>query len=217
MKFCPSLTAMAAGVVLLAGNSLDTLHAYGNSPAGGTTTEDVPATPATPATPAAPGSATQPLEFSAGAFTFPRPLTWVWIPSTSPMRKAELRAETPEGRADVVFFHFGPGQGGTVQANVERWLGQFVEPIEQLGAQTAQEEVGGTRVTLLQAAGTYLAGMPGQQPTPQPGFAMRGAILESPGGDVYVRMTGPRAAVEAASADFDAMVMRGAQTGAVAN
>jgi hypothetical protein len=202
MNFPTRFGAIVTGLLLAAGSSLESLQAYGDSPA-----------PEAAEGASAPAAATQPLEFSAGGFSFPRPLTWQWIPSSSPMRKAELRAETPAGRAEVVFFHFGPGQGGSVQANIERWLGQFVEPVEELGAQTAQEEAGGTRVTLLQAAGTYLAGMPGQQPTPQPGFAMRGAILEHPGGDVYVRMTGPKEAVEVASQDFENMVMRGAETG----
>jgi hypothetical protein len=152
----------------------------------------------------------QPIEFSAGDFTFERPASWEWVVSASPMRKAELRAEFGGQVADTIFFHFGPGQGGTVQANVERWLGQFVEPVEKLGAQIAEQDVNGTRVTLLQAHGTYLAGMPGQTPEPKEGFAMRGAILESPGGDVYVRMTGPRVAVDHAGPLFDKMVLEGA-------
>jgi len=152
----------------------------------------------------------QPLAFTAGAFTFERPQGWQWVSTTSAMRKAELRTEHAGETAETVFFHFGPGQGGSVQANIERWLGQFVEPIEQLDAQRAEQDVDGTRVTLLQASGTYLAGMPGQTPEPMEGFAMRGAILESPGGDVYIRMTGPKAAVEASGPLFDKMVLEGA-------
>lgn len=152
----------------------------------------------------------QPLEFTVGAFTFERPEGWNWVPASSPMRKAELRFEDGQDAANVVFFHFGPGQGGSVQANVERWLGQFVEPLEQLEAQTAKQDINGTSVTLLQAQGTYLSGMPGQTPEPMPGFGMRGAILESPGGDVYVRMTGPKAVVAKAGAAFDKMVLEGA-------
>ena len=202
MNFCNRIFVCSAGLILGGGLSLSSLLAYGPQQGEqGETSAPVESAPAT-----------QPLDFTAGAFTFMRPVTWQWIPSTSAMRKAELRAENPGGRADVVFFHFGPGQGGSVQANVERWLGQFEEPVEALNAQTAVEEAGGTRVTFLQAAGTYLAGLPGQQPTPQPGFAMRGAILENPGGDVYVRMTGPQAAVEAAAQEFDAMILRGANS-----
>jgi hypothetical protein len=152
----------------------------------------------------------QPLEFTAGAFTFERPVNWQWTPTTSPMRKAVLVTEHAGETAETVFFHFGKGQGGSVQANVERWLGQFVEPLDQLGAQTAEQDVNGTRVTLLQAHGTYLAGMPGQTPEPKEGFAMRGAILENPEGDVYVRMTGPRAVVEHSGVLFEKMVLEGA-------
>jgi hypothetical protein len=39
-----------------------------------------------------------------------------------------------------------------------------------------------------------------------PGYALLGAILESPGGDVFVKMTGPSATVEATSDSFLQMI-----------
>ena len=148
----------------------------------------------------------EPTEFEVGGFHFKRPADWKWIQPTSPMRKAELQVPSPAGNADITFFHFGSGQGGGVQANIQRWLSQFKEPVEQLKAQTAVHQVGTTKITFLQAYGTFLSGMPGQPSTPQAGYAMRGAILESSDGDVYVKMTGPATAVDAAGAAFDAMI-----------
>lgn len=153
--------------------------------------------------------AAAPVEFSVGEFSFTRPEGWTWVTPDSPMRRAELAAPAVEGDpedAEVTFFHFGPGQGGSVEANIGRWLSQFEEPLDELGAETAETEIHGTRVTFLSAAGTFLSGMPGGPTTPREGFAVRGAILESPQGDVYVKMTGPQATVEAAAAAFDAMV-----------
>jgi len=39
-----------------------------------------------------------------------------------------------------------------------------------------------------------------------PGYALLGAILESPGGDVFVKMTGPAAMVEAGGGSFLQMI-----------
>jgi hypothetical protein len=151
-----------------------------------------------------------PLEFQVGAFNFLRPDAFVWIPPTSAMRKAELSVSGETGAAEITFFHFGAGQGGTPQANIQRWLSQFQEPLEQLNASTATQQIGATNVTLLSAQGTFLSGMPGQPTSPMPGFALRGAILEHADGDVYVKMTGPASTVEGAAEAFDRMVLEAA-------
>ena len=75
------------------------------------------------------------------------------------------------------------------------------------GAKT--ERVGNTTVTFVKAAGTFSSGMPGGPTTPLKDYALRGAILESPTGDVYVKMTGPQKVVKHAEPAFEEMI-RGA-------
>ena len=148
--------------------------------------------------------ALDPVEFQVGGFSFARPSGWGWIVPTSPMRKAQLEVVgDDEAKADVTFFHFGAGQGGGVQANVDRWFGQFQN------AKTAQNEatLGGVRVVFVQAAGTFSSGMPGGPTTPLDNYALRGAILEDKEkGDVFVKMTGPSRLVESAWVAFEGMV-----------
>jgi hypothetical protein len=121
------------------------------------------------------------------------------------MRKAQLSvpgagAEVP---GEVTFFHFGAGQGGGVQANVDRWLGQFQDGTSD----SRTETVGKTTVTFVRAAGTFSSGMPGGPTTPMKDYAMRGAILENAAeGDVYLKMTGPEPVVKAAEETFEKMV-----------
>ena len=54
----------------------------------------------------------------------------------------------------MVFFHFGPGAAGGVQANVQRWLGQFKEPADKLKAQITDETIddikGGVKINIEQ-------------------------------------------------------------------
>ncbi len=124
------------------------------------------------------------------------------------MRRAQLNVPNPAGGdvAEVTFFHFGKGQGGGVQANVDRWFGQFQ------GGETSQnvEAIGSTRVTFVSASGTFASGMPGGPLTPKDGYGLRGAILEDPEGDVFVKMTGPAPVVQGAEAAFRQMVSEAA-------
>lgn len=155
-----------------------------------------------------PSVAAAPATFKVSEFTFQRPAAWEWVESASPMRKAQLKVNAADKKnsAEVVFFHFGPSNGGGVQANVERWYGQFQEPREKLGAQSTEETIGQRKVTFVRAEGTYLSGMPGGARTPQPGSALLGAIIQSDEGDVFVKMTGPAALVKSAEGDFRKMI-----------
>jgi hypothetical protein len=153
----------------------------------------------------------KPASFAAGDFKFAVPAGWNPVTPSSPMRKAELRVPGPEGTGDagqavITVFHFGQGQGGTVQQNVDRWFGQFDGDNDAKGASTAKETIGTVPVTFVRARGTFQSGMPGQPATPLEGQALLGAILESPNGDVYVKMTGPAPTVEKAEPAFAQMI-----------
>jgi len=149
-----------------------------------------------------------PKTFTVGEFAFSSPGTWEWVPVTSSMRKAEFKVESKDKqqKAEVIFFHFGESGGGSTQANVDRWLGQFKEPREQINAKIDKAKINNRAVTFVQAEGTYLSGMPGGAKTPQPNSMLLGAILESAMGSVFVRVTGPAALVKESQADFKKMI-----------
>jgi len=153
-------------------------------------------------------AAAGPVDFVVGSFTFVRPESWEWVTPTSPMRKAQLSVPGKAGgpAAEVTFFHFGPGQGGSVQANVDRWFKQFSDGYTD--AKT--EQAGNTTITFVKAEGTFASGMPGGPTTPMKDYAMRGAILESSSGDVYVKMTGPKEVVKGAVPALEKMVREAA-------
>ncbi len=149
--------------------------------------------------------------FKAGDFTFTVPAAWQSVEPASPMRKAELRVPGPKGTGDkgaatVTVFHFGPGEGGSVEQNIDRWFGQFGGDRDAIGAATAKETLGKTPATFARARGTFQSGMPGGPTTPVEDQALLGVILESPRGDVYVKMTGPAPTVEKAEPAFVEMI-----------
>ncbi len=155
--------------------------------------------------------AADPVTFTVGAFTFKRPAAWAWVAlPPSSMRKAQLRVPDPANPggpgAEVAFFNFGAGQGGGVDQNISRWVGQFDKP-ETLQPVLEKAEIKGTKVTRIRVeSGTFSSGMPGGPTTPMQNYGLYGAILESPQGDVFIKMTGPAALVKAAAADFEGLV-----------
>lgn len=152
-------------------------------------------------------AADAPAQFKVSSITFQRPPTWEWIVTQSQMRKAQLKVPNAAGESgEIVFFHFGPNNGGGTQANIERWFKQFEGTKEQIKARTEEGKAGAAKVTYVFAEGTYLSGMPGTQPTPKPGQALVGAILEDPAGNIFVKYTGPKALVTATTADFKKLV-----------
>jgi hypothetical protein len=143
-----------------------------------------------------------PSTFPVGGLKFERPADWSWIPVQSPMRKAQLLVPgmDPKSGADITFFHFGAGGGGSVEENIQRWLRQFQNAG---GAEKVEKkELGGKQVTLVSTEGTFSSGMPGGPSAPMAGYALLGAIVEDSEGNVFVKMTGPKVTVQAAKEKF---------------
>ena len=147
--------------------------------------------------------------FKVGSFTFEVPEGWTKVTPSSPMRNAQLEVARGQEKAEVTFFHFGGGSG-TAADNVARWFGQF--PGSEANRKTETVEVGGTKITFATTDGTFSSGMPGGPSSPRPGYALCGAIIENPGGDVYVKMTGPAALVKASAEALKKMVADAVKT-----
>jgi hypothetical protein len=136
------------------------------------------------------------------------PSGWKREEPSSPMRKATYRipkaAGDPED-GELGVFQFG-SSGGTVQANMDRWIKQF-DGVKPGDVKRDMQSVDGMRVHRVEIpTGTYKSGMPGGPTTPKQDFAMLGAIVEAPGGAWFFKLTGPKKTVTQAKTDFDAMV-----------
>ena len=124
---------------------------------------------------------------------------------SSKMRKAQFKA----GSVEIVVFFFGAGSGGSAEANVNRWIGQFKEPKEELSAKVEKKKIKTATITTVSAKGTYMSGSPFGQKTPMPNYAMRGAIIECKGGPIFIKMTGPSVDVTKSTPDFDKTIKSG--------
>lgn len=159
---------------------------------------------------AAAAPAEQPVEpVKVGAFNFAVPAGWKIVTPSSPMRKAQLEIAEGSNKAEVTFFEFDADQGGSAADNVARWFAQF--PGSEAKRETNTVQAGSLKITYVTTAGTFSSGMPGGPATPMSGYALCGAILESPDGNVFIKMTGPEAVVKAATEAFKKMVSEGAK------
>ena len=129
---------------------------------------------------------------------------WDSVPTSGPMRAATLKisVEGAEQPLEAVFYYFGAGQGGDVEANVQRWFGQFEGKPE-----TKREDIeaGGKKVTLVTATGTYMDGAMFGPKTPKPDSMLLGSIIPGPDAPVFIKLTGPKAAVAKVADEFRAL------------
>lgn len=147
---------------------------------------------------------------TAGGLTWTAPKEWGTTPSASSMRVVTYRVPAAAGDAEggeVAVFFFGTGQGGSTQANVDRWIAQFKAEKGSAGpGKPIAMKAGTIPVTIVTTEGTYSSGMPGGAMTPKPGWALRGGIAEGPQGPVFFKMVGPKKTVVSATPAFDALL-----------
>jgi hypothetical protein len=136
------------------------------------------------------------------------PPAWKRAPAATAMRKATYRIPKVKGDpedAELGVFQFG-AHGGGIEANVERWVGQF-EGTKKSDVKRSERTVNGLPVHLVEIpSGTYASGMPGGPTQPKAEYAMLGAIVEAPGGNWFFKLTGPKATVARARRDFTALI-----------
>ena len=101
--------------------------------------------------------------------------------------------------------------GGGVQANIDRWIGQFSQPDGSPSAGKARqrkETINGYQVSFVELNGTFNAGgmAMGGPSTPKSSYRLLGAIVEAPGGEVFFKLTGPEKTVQAAAKDFQSLL-----------
>ena len=122
------------------------------------------------------------------------------------MRLAQYELPGEAGPADLAVFCFGTGQGGSVPANISRWLAQFKDPGDPNASPTGDVmtiEQNDLKLSIVKAAGAYSSASMGPMtaPTPpKPDYRLYGLIVEGGHqGNVFVKIIGPAVTIEAQS------------------
>jgi hypothetical protein len=147
---------------------------------------------------------------SAAGVRWTAPASWK-TEAARPMRAATYSiapAAGDQAGAECVVNYFGPGQGGGVDANIERWRGQVLgadgkPATPKIDKRTTR----GIQITVIDASGTYTGmGGPMMAGKPVAGYRLIGAIVEGPGGSVFFKLTGPAKTIAAQQKNFEQLL-----------
>jgi len=151
-------------------------------------------------------------DIAGGGLLLEAPAGWKRVQPKSGIVETEFSipsaGDLPPGRMTVM------GAGGSVQANVDRWYGQFTQPD---GSDTKQKavsktiKIAGCTVTMVDVAGTFKdsPGGPfaGGKTIDRPDYRMLAAIVETPGsGSQFLKFYGPAATVAQEADGFRTMI-----------
>jgi hypothetical protein len=148
-----------------------------------------------------------------GSLSLEAPAGWQRVEPKSGIVETEFSIPTaqdgePAGRMTVM------GAGGSVQANIDRWYGQFSQPdgsATKDKAATKKLEIAGCAVTLVDVSGTYkdkpMGPFAGGAGVDRPNYRMLAAIVEVPDrGNHFLKFYGPAATVAAHADGFRKMI-----------
>jgi hypothetical protein len=134
------------------------------------------------------------------------PEAWEEVQPSSSMRKAQYRLPGSDGAApaSLAVYYFGAQKGGSVQANIDRWTGQFKGGAE--AAETTQRKVEEMTVHMVDVAGTFNPGTGMGSGGPKEDHRMLAAIVETGQGPVFFKLVGPEETVGEHESEFESLV-----------
>ena len=140
---------------------------------------------------------------SGGDLHFTVPAEWVSEKPPSKVRVAQFKLPKAEGDKEdgqLVIYYFGESGGGSVSANIERWISQMQQP-EGAAAKEPKTDsltVNNLKISTVDVAGTYTAEMaPGSsEHHNDPNYRLRAAVIETPKGYYYLKVVGPQKTIE---------------------
>ncbi len=148
---------------------------------------------------------------SAAGLRWTMPAGWSAQPAR-PMRAATYIVAPAPGDKDPAecgIFFFGAGQGGSVQDNIDRWRSQIQGADGKPAvAKIDKSQVRGLTMVRVDSSGAY-TGMGGPMaPSGRavPGYRLLGAVVQGPGGNIFVKFTGPAKTIAANLQKFDQLL-----------
>lgn len=139
-------------------------------------------------------------------FASPVPSAWTPMQPSSTMRVAQFSLPAAAGAeaGELAAFFFRTGQGGSHEANIERWTSQFATADGKPVAPKISASKGGDfTVTLVELQGTYARGV-GMGPAgdAKPDQTLLVALVETPIGRITLQTYGPSKTIAAQRDNF---------------
>jgi len=136
------------------------------------------------------------------------PMGWIPEKPSSSMRLAQYAVPAAHGGESAGLAVFA-GNMGSVDDNVDRWIGQFSQPDGSDPVSKARrwkmESEGGLEATFVDVSGTYNGGM-GTGGGPAEQYRVLGAIVSTGSTFLYLKLTGPEIEMADLTELFEQMV-----------
>ena len=148
---------------------------------------------------------------SVGGLKWTKPTGWK-TEEARPMRVATYTIPPAAGdtaSAECAVYFFRAGKGGSVEANLDRWKRQMLAPDgKPTEAKIAKRTIHGLPVTTIDASGDYtgMGGPMAPSKSVQKNYRLLGAIVEGPGGNVFIKFTGPAKTIAASQSAFEQLL-----------
>lgn len=149
---------------------------------------------------------------TAGGLKWSAPAGWNAESGSRPMRAATYTIPAAAGdkdAAECAVYFFEKGEGGSANANLERWKNQFhARDGKPADAKIGKRSIHGLAVTTIDVSGEY-SGMGGPlsvDKTLKSGYRLLAAIVEGPDGNVFFKFTGPEKTVAQNQAKFELLL-----------
>ena len=147
---------------------------------------------------------------SAAGITWTAPAGWT-SQRARPMRAATYAIAPVAGdksETECAVYFFGAGQGGSADANITRWKEQFtLANGAPAAAKVAKRVVQGLPVTTIDVSGNYSGlGGPLAASASVSDYRLLGAIVEAPGGNIFVKCTGPMKTIAGNQPKFEQLL-----------
>lgn len=137
-----------------------------------------------------------------GPIRWEAPQSWEPRAPSNQMRFAEYSVPGAVGKepAEVTVFYFGPGGGGGVEDNLQRWASQLTGG---RSAEFGERTVNGVRLHTVDAVGNYDAGMAMGGGAPVSDQRLLGAIAETEEGLFFFRLLGAQDIIDGEVEGFE--------------
>lgn len=154
--------------------------------------------------------ALQVIELADGTMKMSAPESWEKIEPKFSMIDVEMNIPAAEGDDDAARLTI-MSAGGSIDANIDRWKGQFSSPEGGPASDVTVEEteVAGMKTHMVDIKGTFAdrPGGPTAPPTLKKNYRMLAAIIESGNnGTWFIKFYGSEATMEANAEKFEAFV-----------
>jgi hypothetical protein len=149
-----------------------------------------------------------PFAIGEGKLTLTAPAGWKKVQPKSRIIEAEF--EIPAAKGDEIAGRLtAMGAGGTVEANIDRWVAQFTG--DDVKPKIEKKSVGGSEVHVVDLTGTYKdsPGGPfaGGKTTLREDWRMLGAIIVTKdAGNYFLKLYGPKATIGENEKGFTSLV-----------